>query len=93
MVDSIGLGMGTTDRQRAVLERLLLRLRSRAWFAGALLVGSLDEGDELSDVDLLVVVSDFDRPGASADSSTAARPSWPGTQVLGTQRVSPRGSG
>jgi hypothetical protein len=49
-----------------VLERLLERLEPRPWFGAAILVGSLaTEGDdELSDIDLLVVVSDFRRAWA-----------------------------
>jgi len=51
------------SRQRAVLRGLLDRLVQRPWFRAAILVGSLasDVDDELSDIDLLVVVSEFSR--------------------------------
>lgn len=52
----------TTSRQRNVLHHLLKKLTAKPWFMGAILVGSLasDGGDELSDIDLLAVVREFD---------------------------------
>jgi hypothetical protein len=50
-----------TSRQRAALHRLIGRLTQKEWFQAAILVGSLagEVDDELSDVDLLVVVTAF----------------------------------
>jgi hypothetical protein len=51
------------SRQRAALRGLVDRLVQRPWFRAAVLVGSLasDMDDELSDIDLIVVVSEFSR--------------------------------
>ena len=47
-------------RQEAVIDRLTRRIETSGLLEGALLIGSLarGEGDEVSDVDLIVVVAD-----------------------------------
>jgi predicted nucleotidyltransferase len=68
------------SRQRAVVQGLVDRLVERPWFRAAILVGSLasDMADELSDVDLLVVVNEFTRAWREREElgSRAAIVAW-----------------
>jgi hypothetical protein len=66
-------------RQQAVLDRLVQRIEASSALAGAFVIGSLarGEGDELSDVDLFVVVAD-----GRFDEAWAARAALEGGEAI-----------